>query len=165
MAPVELPIKCENCGSEDLVHGLKFGKLNGAVGNTGGPGQEPMPIGNQWAVYMCPQCSAIFPYKKHYVGSPAVVAQYQRVHQFFKERMERMKKAEEVAEKLESVRAANKTLATLPSLPGSLGSNEQAISNAIAPLIAKINAMDEELKKRRGGRPPGKGKKKEIDGE
>ena len=157
--PPETPIKCENCGNEELIHGLKLGRLNGAMGNIGGPGQEPPTMGAQWAVYMCLQCEAVFPYKKHYAAQPQIQAQYEKVYRFCKERMLHRKRLEEIGGQLESMRDAKKTLSVLP---GAMGSNEVVISTAIAPLMARIETLEAEAKRKKGGRPIGS-KTKEKD--
>jgi DNA-directed RNA polymerase subunit RPC12/RpoP len=150
--PPETPIKCDNCGNEELVHGLRLGRLNGVMGNLGGPGQEPPPMGNQWAVYMCLQCDGIFPYKKHYTAQPGIQSQYERVYRFCKDRMEHRKRLEEIGGQLESMRDAKKALSVLP---GAMGSNEVAMSAKLEPLIARLEQVEAEIQKRKGGRPPG----------
>jgi hypothetical protein len=55
-----------------------------------------------------------------------------------------------MGKQLESIQSARKSLAVLP---GGNGSFESQISSAIAPLLKKIEEMDAELIKRRGGRP------------
>ena len=150
--PAETPIKCENCGNEELIHGIKLGRLNGVMGNIGGPGQEPPAMGSQWAVYLCLQCDAIFPYRKHYAAQPQVQAQYEKIYKFCKERMEQRRRLEEIGGQIESIRDSRKALSVLP---GAMGSNEAAISAAMQPLLARLEVVESEIQKRKGGRPKG----------
>lgn len=152
--PTEVPIKCDNCGNEELEHGFRHGRLNGML-NTGGPGQPPPAMDNQFAMYWCLQCDGVFPYKKHYAAQPQIQAQYDRIMKFCKERIERRKKFEEMGKQLESIQGARKSLAILP---GATGSFESQISAAVAPLKEEIESLKAELLKRRGGRP-----KKQIE--
>jgi hypothetical protein len=109
-------------------------------------------MGAQWAVYMCLQCEAVFPYRKHYAAQPQMQAQYTKIHQFCKERMLHRRRLEEIGGQLESMRDARKTLAVLP---GAMGSSEAVISAAIQPLLTRIETLEAESKRKKGGRPPG----------
>lgn len=150
--PLETPIKCDNCGNEELIHGMKLGRLNGVMGNFGGPGQEPQTMGSQWAVYLCLQCSAIFPYKRHYAGQPQIMAQYEKIYKACRDRIEYLKRLEEIGGQAESVRESRNALKTLP---GASGSSEIAISAAIEPILRRLESVEAEQQRKKGGRPAG----------
>jgi hypothetical protein len=147
--PAEIPLKCEECGNEDLIHGLKLYKVNSLL-STGGPAQEPPVMGPQWALYMCPICDAIYPYKKYYPGTRELQATYEKLHKFFKERLDRRISLNEKSKKIEALIESSKTLS---SLPGGASGLEAMLSQVIGPLRERVELLEGEAKKRKGGRP------------
>ena len=157
--PQEVPVKCAGCSNEELVHGLRLGRLNGVMANLGGPGQEPPPMGIQWAVYLCPKCGYIGPYKKNYSSQQTVQIAYEKLTKICKEYADIKKVPEEAIKQLESMRDSRKVLSVLP---GAMGSNEAMISSIVAPLRERIDQLEAdakrfeaEIQKRKGGRPKG----------
>lgn len=154
--PLETELKCENCGNTILIHGRTMGRLNANHVNVGGPGQTPQTMGVQWAVYECLNCGGVFPYKKYYgvMGRPLQEA-YVQIHNWCRERLGRRSVEKEAAEKLKGMIDSTKTLA---SLPGSDGL-EEALTAALEPILKRLDKLETEAKRKRGGRP----KKKPAD--
>lgn len=154
--PPETPVQCEHCGNDQLLHGadLKLGTLNNMLANIGGPGQVPPTMGNQWAVYLCPRCGAIFPYRKHYATQPQLQAQYEKIVKLCKERMNRQKNLEELGEKLEGILESFKVTSALPGGPGS-NEDQQSMQHELTEIRKELAEMRAEIKRRRGGRPKG----------
>jgi hypothetical protein len=150
--PIETPHQCDNCGNELLLDAGTAGRWDSAL-HTGGPQQAPRPMGIQWAFYRCPACGFEGPWSKHWIGSSReLIAQYQDLLRSCKERYAQRRAGEEKLEKVLGILDAQKALA---SLPGSPASFETAVAEAVRPLLKRLEAAEEELRRRRGGRPAG----------
>lgn len=149
--PIETPHQCDNCGNELLLDAGTAGRWDSAL-HTGGPQQAPRPMGIQWAFYRCPACGFEGPWSKHWIGSSReLIAQYQDLLRSCKERYAQRRAGEEKLEKVLGILDAQKALASLPG-----ASNiERVISVAVEPLLERIATLEDEAKRRRGGRPKG----------
>lgn len=145
----EKPHKCDNCGNELL---LDIGKLSRYDSFRHGvsPGELPRAMGSLWACYQCISCGFIGPWKKQYTMSPQLQQEYKQILTFCKESFKLRKNIEKKLELLDSVIDANKTL---QGLPGAAAGLEESISQAVEPLIERIQELEKELQRRKGGRP------------
>jgi hypothetical protein len=156
MPNLEKPHICDNCGGELLADIGKVSKWN-ALLHTGGPGQEPRPMGIQWAFYRCITCGFEAPWRKTYVGSRELTVQYSELFKICQERFKESQINKNHVKMIEGLLDAKKIMG---SLPGSTGF-EEALGNALVPLMDqlrvyenKLKGLEQELQKRKGGRPP-----------
>ncbi len=147
MPPMDNPVKCRKCGNENLVHNLTLGKANGSI-KTGGPGQDAQLIGMKWAVYLCPVCLGIFPYERFYNTTITLQSIYSQLLDWCDTTLESRNKDNEAISKLQSLIDSAQTLGSLPSF-----SVDEQIAMAIQPLVDRVIQLEEELKRRKGGRP------------
>ena len=140
-------IQCYNCGNNNLIHGLTLGKAD-AIMSAGGPGQYPNLEGTTWAVYLCIDCSGVYPYPKSYPANRSLQQIYQQILNWCDAKAKRKKEEQDSYDQLMSIIKANKELVGLPGLE-----KDELISKSLAPLLDRIEGLEAELKRRRGGRP------------
>lgn len=150
MPATEKAVKCRNCGNENLVHNLDMAKGDGNV-RAGGPGQPIPYIGHVWKVYLCPSCSSIFPYDKHYPANPTLTQIHQQIIEWLNALSENKTGVSDAVEQIKSIINANKELVGLPGLE-----KDELISESLSPIWEELDKVWAELKRRRGGRPKGK---------
>lgn len=132
---VKRVVECHNCGNDNLVHGLHLAKVDNIM-KVGGPGQIPTTVGDRWAVYLCMECNAIYPYPKQYPGNETLRKIYNQIFQWCDQKAKKRKSIDEAIEQLNSIISANKELLGLPGL-----SKDEAIEKTIAPLWEEIDNL------------------------
>lgn len=150
MAP-EKAVACEKCGNEHLIHGLKVGRGNSML-MVGGPGQIPNTMGNQWAVYLCPQCRSILPYNRNHAGTRVIQDELRVIHEMLRNWSNQAADIEDLRSQLESVIESHEVMS---SLTGSAPSTtlDALISQALSPVLERLEFVEAELARRKGGRP------------
>lgn len=141
---------CAACGSDVLLNVGKGGRWNSSR-YVGGPGQEPQSMGVQWAFYRCLRCGFEGPWERLFTASRELQLQYVALRETCLEYHRKRQASQEQIDKVVGLIESSKALASLPG-----ASNiEQVISAAVEPLLERIATLEDEAKRRRGGRPKG----------
>ena len=97
---------------------------------------------------MCPSCGSFYPYPKQYPGNPSLQKTYQAVLDWCHEKATARESIDNAVSKLNSIIEANRDLVGLPGLE-----KDDIISGTVAPIWDAIHSLENELEKRKGGRP------------
>lgn len=145
---IQKSIICHNCKNDNLIHGLTLAKAD-SQSLFGGPGQLPNLINEKWAIYLCINCGAFYPYPKKYPGQPHLKVLYQQIFDWCDQKAKQLKLEIEAREKLLSVIEANRDLI---GLPGGVTKAEE-VDRTLQPLQDQIDEIRREVFRKRGGRP------------
>lgn len=148
----ELPHKCHNCRNTLLVDFGVAGQWDSIISD-GSPGTTPNIMGTRWAVYYCTSCGFVGPWAKQYAASANLAKEYKEFLTFCKGVYSKRQIPSTLDEKLKSLMDAQNILEGFPN--PNQNNFDEALSNALRPVIERLDAAEEELKKRRGGRPKG----------
>jgi len=143
---VQRTVKCHNCGNDNLKRGGSLAKMT-QVMMIGGPGQPAPVLGEEWAVYECLACEAVFPYPKSYSGQPQLQAMYQVIFNWCEAQCKLREQRSIHLEKLVSIIESNRDLLGLP------GQRDDDLSETLAPIVDRIDHLETALKTKKGGRP------------
>lgn len=147
MLPIESPMACVNCGSDRLLHGLTFGKVNQFPKNSP-PGSTQPFIEPGWAMYLCFDCMGVFPYNRSYVGSKNLQDKYVALVEMGMAHVAAKSPNNDAKAKLEALLDQLETMSGLPSF-----NKDEYFNRLLAPYDARLRAVEEEIKRKKGGRP------------
>lgn len=146
----EEPCKCAACGNEILLNIGRGGRWSSSR-YVGGPGQEPQTMGVQWAFYRCLRCGFEGPWERFYSASRELQMQYAALRESCLEYHRKRSASQDQIDKVVGLIESSKALAALPGA----SSIEQVIAATVEPLLDRIAKLEDEAKRKRGGRPLG----------
>lgn len=148
----EKAYKCHNCGNDLLRAAGPIARWD-SFRHGGGPGQQPNIMGKSWDSYECMSCGFIGPWNKFYSISPQLQQEYKEILQVCKEKY---KDKQAFEKQLEMVKGMIEASKELKNLPGGSTTIEQ-VMEYLQPILdnqaEKIKSLEQEAKRRRGGRP------------